>query len=81
MITIKSLLTAPIVDLYRENFVAVVAGDGLDYGMYLFDLQGNLLTSNECGFSSNIPYISAKEYHDANCDSGDVSIAEMLMSI
>ena len=42
--------------------VAVVAGDGLDFKMYIFNKAGEVIASDECGFSCNIPYITPDEY-------------------
>ena len=44
------------------GLLAVVAGDGLDFRMYIFNKAGEVLVSDECGLSCNIPYISADKY-------------------
>lgn len=66
MITIYQLVDRSYeLDLSRDRdtgITAVVAGDGLDYGMYIFDREGEIIVSDECGFSSKIPYSLADEY-------------------
>ena len=42
--------------------MAVIAGDGLDFRMYIFNKAGEVIASDECGLSCNSPYISADEY-------------------
>ena len=77
-ITIQSLLTADEVDLYRScELTAVVAGDGLDYGMFLFDADQNVINADECGFSTGFPYVSARDYLLAY-QKGITSLQDML---
>ncbi len=42
--------------------MAVIAGDGLDFRMYIFNKAGEVIASDECGLSCNIPYITPDEY-------------------
>ena len=42
--------------------VAVVAGDGPDFDMYIFNKAGEVVARDECGLSCNTPYVSTYDY-------------------
>lgn len=44
------------------EYTAVVAGDGVDFLIYIFKNHDQIVQRDQCGLDSHLPYINAWEY-------------------